>query len=225
MRRQDSSGFTLIELLTVISIIAILASILFPVFGQARERARAIACLNNLSQMGRAMQMYADDNNDRLPPAEGQTGSPSWCGIVPGTTKADPRLSAIYSYIRSGEVFICPSDSYTDQFGVSYQMSQALSRMPTGQIDYPTQCVVLLDSNDPSTSGQGRSQDGVFRVDSTVSDDTVIQPVTALTSGSPVDGYNPVHNKRPNAFFADGHVASFKEGELKARNFRPNPSQ
>ena len=52
-------GFTLIELLVVIAIIAILAAILFPVFAQARERARQTACLSNLRQVGLGLQLYA----------------------------------------------------------------------------------------------------------------------------------------------------------------------
>jgi prepilin-type N-terminal cleavage/methylation domain-containing protein len=60
-------GFTLIELLVVIAIITILAAILFPVFAQAREKARSIACLNNAKQMGTAAQMYAQDYDEVLP--------------------------------------------------------------------------------------------------------------------------------------------------------------
>ena len=57
-RRQPRSGFTLIELLVVIAIIAILAAILFPVFAQARDRARSAACLSNLRQLGNGLQLY-----------------------------------------------------------------------------------------------------------------------------------------------------------------------
>lgn len=54
-------AFTLIELLVVIAIIAILAAILFPVFAQAREKGRAISCLSNCSQLGKATMMYIQD--------------------------------------------------------------------------------------------------------------------------------------------------------------------
>ena len=60
-------AFTLIELLVVIAIIAILAAILFPVFAQAREKARAISCASNENQLGLAFMQYTQDNNERLP--------------------------------------------------------------------------------------------------------------------------------------------------------------
>jgi prepilin-type N-terminal cleavage/methylation domain-containing protein/prepilin-type processing-associated H-X9-DG protein len=70
MRSQRLTvGFTLIELLVVIAIIAILAAILFPVFGKAREKARQSACLNNQRQISMAMLMYTQDHEEILPPA------------------------------------------------------------------------------------------------------------------------------------------------------------
>ncbi len=61
------TGFTLIELLVVIAIIAILAAILFPVFAQAREKARATACLSNMKQIGLASNMYLQDYDEQMP--------------------------------------------------------------------------------------------------------------------------------------------------------------
>ncbi len=72
MRRGN--GFTLIELLVVIAIIAILAAILFPVFAQARERARAISCVSNLRQIGVASAMYTQDNDEAFPCGWGSSG-------------------------------------------------------------------------------------------------------------------------------------------------------
>src|SRR5437762_6356050 len=82
MNRRARSGFTLIELLVVIAIIAILAAILFPVFAQAREKARAISCLSNCKQAGLAWSMYAQDYDETTPPQRMQAGEYSGYGLV-----------------------------------------------------------------------------------------------------------------------------------------------
>src|SRR6186997_1566649 len=67
MSENRRRGFTLIELLVVIAIIAILAAILFPVFAQAREKARQAACMSNTKQIGIALMMYTQDFDELLP--------------------------------------------------------------------------------------------------------------------------------------------------------------
>src|SRR5689334_16037020 len=75
--KRSTHAFTLIELLVVIAIIAILAAILFPVFAQAREKARAISCVSNLKQMGLAAIMYAQDYDETYP-GEWQWSPGAW---------------------------------------------------------------------------------------------------------------------------------------------------
>lgn len=127
------SGFTLIELLVVIAIIAILAAILFPVFAQAREKARQTACLSNQKQIGLAFQMYAQDYDEMMPAwdeclaeasagAEGG-GSCAATGTLRGASwilGGDPNGywgTKVQPYIKSGSpqalrndgVWACPS--------------------------------------------------------------------------------------------------------------------
>ncbi len=94
-------GFTLIELLVVIAIIAILAAILFPVFSRAREQARKAACLSNAKQIGMAIQMYAQDWDERLP---------SW--LTPchgGPPQALAWWEQIGAYVKNWDIYKCPS--------------------------------------------------------------------------------------------------------------------
>src|SRR5687768_9156779 len=67
VHRQARRAFTLIELLVVIAVIAILAAILFPVFAQAREKARAVSCLSNMKQIGTTAMMYVQDYDEQFP--------------------------------------------------------------------------------------------------------------------------------------------------------------
>jgi len=100
VRMYASSGFTLIELLVVIAIIAILAAILFPVFSQARMKARQTLALSNLKQIGTAMLMYAQDYDESLPMTmeTESTGQPTTIGYWATSSYQ----AAIDAYIRTG---------------------------------------------------------------------------------------------------------------------------
>jgi prepilin-type processing-associated H-X9-DG protein len=91
----------LIELLVVIAIIAILAAILFPVFAQAREKARQTACMSKLKQMGLGLMMYSQDYDENLVPA--------WIGSAyPGYARW---MDVIQPYVKNKQIFTCPSSS------------------------------------------------------------------------------------------------------------------
>jgi prepilin-type N-terminal cleavage/methylation domain-containing protein/prepilin-type processing-associated H-X9-DG protein len=101
-RRRRAAGFTLIELLVVIAIIAILAAILFPVFAQAREKARQTMCLSNMRQMGLALNMYREDFDGRNPN--------EWPWYKQGIFDWDHTfLEVISPYTKSHQIAACPS--------------------------------------------------------------------------------------------------------------------
>src|SRR5215216_6026680 len=100
---RSRRGFTLIELLVVIAIIAILAAILFPVFAQAREKARGAACLSNMKQIGLATMMYAQDHDDYLPYGYAYT----W----PGQKELYWWQDLCRPYVKNEAVYTCPSAS------------------------------------------------------------------------------------------------------------------
>jgi len=105
-------GFTLIELLVVIAIIAILAAILFPVFAQAREKARQAVCLSNTKQIALAVMMYAQDYDETYPIDGSSCGSQGWPGVRNPCSKWNPAWrieTQITPYIKNTEIFACPS--------------------------------------------------------------------------------------------------------------------
>lgn len=104
-RNRTYNGFTLIELLVVIAIIAILAAILFPVFARARENARRASCQSNLKQIGLGLAQYTQDYDETSPRAWYQTN-----GALNGAGN-DKWLDVIQPYVKSTQLFSCPSDS------------------------------------------------------------------------------------------------------------------
>jgi len=105
MKRLNRHGFTLIELLVVIAIIAILAGLLFPVFAQAREKARETVCISNSRQIGLQVRMYVQDYDETFPifyayNSQPPAGDPGHKGVE----------LLILPYGKNRELFQCPSD-------------------------------------------------------------------------------------------------------------------
>lgn len=116
---KGSRAFTLIELLVVIAIIALLAALLFPALSRAKESGKGAACISNLRQIGIALQVYVQENNNRLPVMRDR----SWT-----TTNDLPSPDQVISnQLGNIRVLLCPSDKWPDdqakpfpQLGATY---------------------------------------------------------------------------------------------------------
>jgi prepilin-type N-terminal cleavage/methylation domain-containing protein/prepilin-type processing-associated H-X9-DG protein len=161
---RRTRAFTLIELLVVIAIIAILAAILFPVFAQAREKARAISCMSNMKQIGLAVQMYVQDNGERIFFRAGWANSRVGGKVPYATNNSNRWWNQMMPYIKSNAVFKCPDDPNAtmsvDTNGVysiprSYIADSTVEDLTLAQVDDPTETMVVTEkwSTDGTCNG------------------------------------------------------------------------
>ena len=229
--RHVSSGFTLIELLVVIAIIAILAAILFPVFARARENARRSSCQSNLKQIGLGVIQYTQDYDELGP----RTSS-----FVDGLSIAWSQN--IQPYMKSTQVFQCPSNSFNDR--VSTPAQAGLSEI---RVSYAAAMTDLSTGEPPTINPNGVGLIGrdisiplsviqvpsqmIMVVESTCKSNRFdirdpskfAQPATDLTSGN--TGYMFAgHLGTSNFLFADGHVKSLKP-TTTVNNVATNPTR
>ena len=177
-------GFTLIELLVVIAVISILAAILFPVFAQAREKARAIACMSNMKQIGLGVQMYIQDNDERLffrPAKSAAKVGSTRSGIVITDPTANAQVqwwNLLMPYARSSGVFSCPDDgvkplspdsSGNSTIPRSYVASCTAEDLSLAQVSDPTETIVI-------TEKWGYVDNGMGTTGTSVNNETWMEP-------------------------------------------------
>ena len=235
-RSLTRSAFTLIELLVVIAIIAILAAILFPVFAQAREKARQATCINNNKQLALAMMQYLQDYDEVFPSRYFPNNIGPGCGSVTFTNLMDgpTKMSLLNAYLKNSEVFRCPSNladpsiswqvNYANfAYGyninlaatsyASYSSCTALSlptNVPLSQVTNPASMIMFGDSTWGASlyvPSQGRTTWG---------QNFTVPPQQAVTAAGDIatnpKGYFPLgrHNGGVIMAFVDGHVKWMK---------------
>ncbi|MFM7320406.1 MAG: DUF1559 domain-containing protein [Armatimonadota bacterium] len=153
--RSRNQGFTLIELLVVIAIIAILAAILFPVFAQAREKARAASCLSNIKQLTLGMAMYAQDYDETFPEWRwDQNFSTSWGdkGSPSPNNATTIWYYAIYPYVKNGKVYACPSATTRVRFRENgWFIYDSTGTQPLGRLPILDNEYLSYGANEPLT--------------------------------------------------------------------------
>lgn len=231
------SGFTLIELLVVIAIIAILAAILFPVFAQAREKARQASCLSNEKQIGLGILQYSQDYDETYPmstyvdaAAGGSNPEFHWPRTVEPYIKAGvAKVAGDADRWGKSSIFHCPSaqDNQENNYGVHrYICAQAGNSevVPLAALSEPATKILALEkgNNGPENSWSFAYflpeewywtdwKGGSAKYDLDRDDDKPWNGTWPET-GSLFPRYR--HSKTTNALFADGHVKAMSRGSL-----------
>lgn len=199
--------FTLVELLVVIAIIAILASMLLPALGKARQKAKAIACINNLKQTGAAFMFYADDYNGFIPKADYNAAS-----------GGDPKLDGLdyyaYGLVLSDLKYV--DDSYNSINCPDYDKVVNYWRT-YGLVKFYGYTRVFLKPNASEVVMLGDSVEAGEGVKFT-RERCVMG--WGFGTGKQANGWIQTrHMKRANVFFADGHAAPVEREVLRKYGF------
>ncbi len=206
-KKSEFKGFTLIELLVVIAIIAILAAILFPVFAQAREKARGASCLSNAKQQGTALALYVDDWDEMLPRSysygnpENVTNYMSSWTVHNGETVPNG-IACMWDYTTPGAFAAWAADSTNNK------KIPALYKCPSDpeKNTYTWYCSYWYHAPGVNcdTGGEGPS---LAEIESTSECKLIIERgQEVLWQGWPIKG----HNGFTPVVFADSHAKTFK---------------
>ncbi len=215
-------GFTLIELLVVIAIIAILVALLLPSLAAAKQRSWTTSCNSNLHQIGLAMRMFADENNEDFP----ESGATIfWNGPPDPTTGKLSWMQQIFPYINNTNVYRCPGNAqlplnmqgpfnYFNGCRTAYLVADTFAPVKSSSILFPSSYVLSGDTcGIPNvTSDEG----GTFNPLDADKDDYTQNCVGGAINGSPYELWQ-VHSLGQNVLFDDGHSKwynGYNSGEM-----------
>jgi prepilin-type N-terminal cleavage/methylation domain-containing protein/prepilin-type processing-associated H-X9-DG protein len=198
-------GFTLIELLVVIAIIAILAAILFPVFAQARAKARQTVCLSNMRQIGLGVRMYVQDYDETY--FDYDHGGVGW--TIPRSDWDEAREYLLKPYIKSTGILQCPEEKASTVGGQAvrfpqYAMNHLLNRAPE---------IVAPDGTE--TVGPLSRTDAVVEAGTLLMWEHNNPGVRCETWSTSPGHWESAHHNGFNGLFCDGHVKRMSLGILK----------
>ena len=221
---KKSFLFTLIELLVVTAVIAILASLLLPALGAAREMAKRTQCANQLKNIGSALVSYASDYGDKMPPYRNFPNGTAryWCELLHDYLNERPVID--WNKRVSNTVFRCPSTRMTaDATGVYNSYAASVSKVKNSSFTPQ----YTGGSWDPCTMSSSRITDWTDRPSSLfLVHEGLLKYVTPFLNrplwGTPdqlvAPGYemkiDPRHNRSANFLFADFHVESIKDSNI-----------